>query len=69
MKLCDLHGKRRITHNILAGEELAEDEEEGIILEAGGKRSLRRIVCIHYIRCNRDVHYSSTCNLPWDRIE
>jgi len=35
-KLCALHKKRRIKHNILLEEEVAKEEEEGIISKEKG---------------------------------
>lgn len=42
-KLCVLHKKRIIMHNILLEEEVAEEEEEGRILELGGGHTFPRI--------------------------
>ena len=44
MKLRALHIKRRIMHGILLEEEVAEEEDEGRILEVGGQTLPKRMV-------------------------
>ena len=46
-----------------------EEEEEEISKERGGKQTQTKKSDLRCIRCNKDWHDASTCNLPWDKIE
>lgn len=41
-KLCSFHKNRRIMHKIILEEDVAEEKEDIIILETGGKKFPRR---------------------------